>query len=94
MVDSIGRSTRVSIGSFSTSVGLEENSSYNGVNLAITSGPGLSTSGSSTTSISTRTGGSRSVTFAAMLSRIFLTSARISLHSATRSLNCGLSSLG
>ena len=92
VIDSAERSNRVSIGSSSTSVGCEEISSYSDTNSVTTSGSDF---GPSTNSVSTRTGGFRSApTFTAMLFRIFLMPARFSLHSAAKSLNCGLSSSG
>ena len=94
MVDSARKSTRVLIGSSSTSVGWEEISPCS----ATTSDPRSFTSSCgyrlSITSVSTKASGSGSTPFAIMFPRIFPTPAKISLHSATRSLNCGLSNSG
>jgi len=87
IVGSTERSIRVSIGSSTTFVGCEENFSCSDINSAIICGPD---SGSSSTFGS---GSEFSITSTALLSRIFSTTVRSSLQSATRSLNCGLSSV-
>ena len=92
------RFIRISLGSSSTSVNQEETSSCSGANSVTTSGPDFSTSDygseSSTITVLTMAGGSGSTPFVAMFSKILPTLARSSLHSATSSLRCGLSSLG
>ena len=82
MIFSAGRSIRTSIGSFTTSVSREK-ISYSDINSVIISGLG---SGSSSTSGS---GYESSTTSTSLLSRIFLTPARSSLHPVTKLLNCG-----
>jgi len=86
MIGSAGSSTRVSKGSFSTSVSYKKDSSCSGINSVTTFGSGfgsLTTSGSgsdlSITSVLTRIGGSESISvFVAMPSIIFRMPYRVS----------------
>jgi len=84
----VERSIKVSRGSSSTSIDNRKISSYCDTDSAAASGP---TFGLSSTSGS---GSESSTTSTALLFSIFTMPARISLHSATRSLNCGPSSWG
>jgi len=80
------RSIRISLGSSST-LDREETSSCSGTNSLIAFAHDSSLS-------SIFGSGSGSLTISALCSRIFTMSTRISLHSATRSLNCDLSRCG